>query len=158
VTVLDDYSRFILAWRLQPDMTAGSLIEVVQEAVEKTGMLEVPLRDHTSLLSDNGPGYLAHAFSRYLRLLGIRHPQTKGKIERYHRTLKGQVKLVVYETPAALERAIAAFVELQLPPLPRGHRQRHAGRYLLRASPGHPGTKKGGQTEDPRAEATLPSG
>ncbi len=33
VTVPDDYSRFILAWRLQPDMTAGSLIEVVQEAV-----------------------------------------------------------------------------------------------------------------------------
>ncbi len=117
VTVLDDYSRFILAWRLQPDMTAGSLIEVVQEAVEKTGMTEVPLRDRTSLLSDNGPGYLARAFSRYLRLLGIRHivsspyhPQTNGKIERYHRTLKGQVKLVVYETPAALERAIAAFV------------------------------------------------
>jgi len=37
VTVLDDYSGFILAWRLQPDMTAASLIEVVQEAVEVTG-------------------------------------------------------------------------------------------------------------------------
>jgi putative transposase len=34
VTVLDDYSRFILAWRLQLDMTAGSLIEVVQDAGE----------------------------------------------------------------------------------------------------------------------------
>ena len=105
VTVLDDYSRFILAWRLQSDMTAGSLIEVVQDAVEKTGMTEVPLSDRTALLSDNGPGYLAHTFAAYLRLLGIRHivsapyhPQTNGKIERYHRTLKGQVKLVVYET------------------------------------------------------------
>src|SRR6266496_4107448 len=118
VTVLDDYSRFILAWRLQLDMTAGSLIEVVQDAVEKTGMTEVPLSDRTSLLSDNGPGYLAHAFAAYLRLLGIRHivsapyhPQTNGKIERYHRTLKGQVKLVVYETPAVLERALADFVQ-----------------------------------------------
>ena len=109
VTVLDDYSRFILAWRLQVDMTAGSLIEVVQEAVEATGMTEVPLRDRTSLLSDNGPGYLSRVFSRYLWLLGIHHivaspyhPQTNGKIERYHRTLKEQVKLVVYETPTAL--------------------------------------------------------
>ncbi len=118
VTVLDDYSRFILAWRLQLDMTAGSLIEVVQDAVEKTGMTEVPLSDRTSLLSDNGPGYLSHVFAAYLRLLGIRHivsapyhPQTNGKIERYHRTLKGQVKLVVYETPAVLERALADFVQ-----------------------------------------------
>ena len=56
VTVLDDYSRFILAWRLQTDMTATSLIEVAQEAVDKTGLAEVPLRDRTALLSDNGPG------------------------------------------------------------------------------------------------------
>ena len=118
VTVLDDYSRFILAWRLQSDMTAASLIEVVQEAVEATGMTEVPLRDRTSLLSDNGPGYLSRVFSRYLWLLGIHHivaspyhPQTNGKIERYHRTLKEQVRLVVYETPTALELSVATFVD-----------------------------------------------
>src|SRR3972149_3922233 len=57
VTVLDDYSRFILAWRLQQDMTATSLIEVVQEAVDRTGMTEGPLHDRTALLSDNGPGH-----------------------------------------------------------------------------------------------------
>lgn len=118
VTVLDDYSRFILAWRLQQDLTASSLIEVVQEAVERTGMTEVPLHDRTALLSDNGPGYLSHVFAGYLRLVGIRHivsapyhPQTNGKIERYHRTLKGQVKLLVYELPSALEEAIAGFVD-----------------------------------------------
>jgi transposase InsO family protein len=37
VTVMDDYSRFILAWKLQKDMSADSLIEVVQEAVDTTG-------------------------------------------------------------------------------------------------------------------------
>jgi transposase InsO family protein len=118
VTVLDDYSRFILAWRLQSDMTANSLIEVVQEAVEATGMTEVPLQDRTSLLSDNGPGYLSRVFGRYLWLLGIHHivaspyhPQTNGKIERYHRSLKEQVKLVVYETPTALELSVDAFVD-----------------------------------------------
>ncbi len=128
VTVLDDYSRFILAWRLQPDMTAASLIEVVQEAVEETGMTEVPLRDRTSLLSDNGPGYLSRSFGRYLWLLGIRHivaspyhPQTNGKLERYHRTLKEQVKLVVHETPSVLEKAVDAFVHYY------NHRRYHEG-------------------------------
>ena len=56
VTVMDDYSRFILSWKLQLDMTTDSLIEVVQEAVDKTGMTEVPVADRTSLLSDNGSG------------------------------------------------------------------------------------------------------
>lgn len=117
VTVLDDYSRYILAWRLQQDMTANSLIEVVQEAVDATGMTEVPLQDRTALLSDNGPGYLSRVFAGYLGQVGIRHivsapyhPQTNGKIERYHRTLKSQVKLVVYETLTSLERAVADFV------------------------------------------------
>ena len=58
VTVMDDYSRFILAHKLQRDMTTDSLIEVVQEAVDKTGMTEVPVADRTSLLSDNGSGYV----------------------------------------------------------------------------------------------------
>jgi putative transposase len=118
VTVLDDYSRFILSWKLQEDMTAASLIEVVQGAVERTGMAEVPLRDRTALLSDNGSSYLSRVFAAYLRMVGIRHivaapyhPQTNGKIERYHRTIKSDVKLTWYETPSALERAIAAFVE-----------------------------------------------
>ena len=54
VTVMDDYSRFILAWKVQRDMTANSLIEVVQEAVDSTGMTDVPLEDRTKLLSNNG--------------------------------------------------------------------------------------------------------
>ena len=45
VTVLDDFSRFILAWRLQVDMTTTSLIEVVQDAVDLTGMTDVPVED-----------------------------------------------------------------------------------------------------------------
>jgi len=47
VMVMDDYSRFILAWKVQRDMTANPLIEVVQEAVDYTGMTEVPLEDRT---------------------------------------------------------------------------------------------------------------
>ena len=61
VTVMDDYSRFILAHRLQRDMTSDSFIEVVQDAVDRTGMDQVPITDRTRLLSDNGPGYVSRA-------------------------------------------------------------------------------------------------
>jgi len=118
VTVMDDYSRFILAWELRSDMTASSLIDVVQQAVDVTGMTDVPVEDRTVLLSDNGPGYLSRQFGEYLRLVGIRHivaslyhPQTNGKIERYHRTIKGEISLVPYEMPVDLEEAIGAFIE-----------------------------------------------
>ena len=59
---MDDYSRFTLAWELQQYMTADSLIEVIQEALDATNMTEVPAEDRTKLLSDNGSGYLSRAF------------------------------------------------------------------------------------------------
>ena len=117
VTVMDDYSRFILAHRLQRDMTSDSFIEVVQEAVDRTGMDQVPITDRTRLLSDNGPGYVSRAFRDYLGMVGIRHilaapfhPQTNGKLERYHQTLKRDVNQLPYEMPSDLEAAIVAFV------------------------------------------------
>ena len=73
VTVMDDYSRFILAWKLQRDMAADSLIDVVQEAVDSTGMDTVPVQDRTRLLSDNGSGYVSRAFREYMGMVGIRH-------------------------------------------------------------------------------------
>jgi len=60
VTVMDDYSRFILAWELKGDMASNSLIDVAQKAVDATGMTDVPVEDRTMLLSDNGPGYIYH--------------------------------------------------------------------------------------------------
>jgi putative transposase len=118
VTVMDDYSRFILAWKLQKDMSANSLIEVVQEAVDATGMTDVPVEDRTKLLSDNGAGYVSRAFRDYLNLLGIGHilaapfhPQTNGKVERYQQSLKREVNQLPYEAPSQLERAITDFVD-----------------------------------------------
>jgi len=61
VTVMDDHTRFILAWKLQKDMSANSLIEVIQEAVDATGMTDVPVEDRTKLLSDNGSGYVSRS-------------------------------------------------------------------------------------------------
>ncbi|MFC1942985.1 IS3 family transposase [Chloroflexota bacterium] len=118
VTVMDDYTRFILAWKLQKDMSANSLIEVVQDAVDATGMTDVPVEDRTNLLSDNGAGYLSRSFRDYLNLVGIGHilaapfhPQTNGKLERYHQSIKKEVNQLLYEAPSQLERAIADFVE-----------------------------------------------
>ena len=117
VTVMDDYSRFILAHRLQRDMTSDSFIEVVHEAVDRTAMDQIPITDRTRLLSDNGPGYVSRAFRDYLGMVGIKHilaapfhPQTNGKLERYHQTLKRDVNQLPYETPSDLEAAIVAFV------------------------------------------------
>jgi putative transposase len=62
VTVMDDYSRSILACKVQMDMTSDSLIEVVQDAGDATGMDQVPVQDRTRLLSDNGSGYVSRAF------------------------------------------------------------------------------------------------
>jgi putative transposase len=118
VTVMDDYSRFILAWELKSDMAAGSLIDVVQKAVDVTGMTDIPVEDRTVLLSDNGAGYISRQFGEYLRLVGVRHivaspyhPQTNGKIERYHRSLRGEINQLPYDMPSVLEEAIAAFIE-----------------------------------------------
>jgi putative transposase len=118
VTVMDDYSRFILGWKLQRDMSANSLIEVVQEAVDATGMTDVPVENRTRLLSDNGAGYVSRTFREYLSLVGIEHilaapyhPQTNGKVERYQQSLKRDVNQLPYELPSQLELAIADFVD-----------------------------------------------
>lgn len=115
---MDDFSRYILGWELKRDMTASSLIDVVQQAVDSTGMDKVPIKDRTSLLSDNGSGYVSQAFGDYLRLVGIKHilaspfhPQTNGKVERYQQTLKGEINQVPYEMPSELRQAIESFVE-----------------------------------------------
>ncbi len=80
-------------------------------------MDSVPVQDRTRLLSDNGSGYVSRAFREYMQLVGIRHilaspfhPQTNGKLERYHRTLKDDVNQVPYEVVEDLERAIQDFV------------------------------------------------
>ena len=128
VTVMDDYSRFILGWDIKVDMTGGSLEDVVQQAVDFTGMTDVPLENRTVLLSDNGAGYISQQFNEYLRLVGIRHitaapfhPQTNGKIERYHRTIKGEINQLPYELPSELKEAIGAFIEYY------NHRRYHEG-------------------------------
>ena len=118
ISVMDDFSRMILAWDLMLDMTAESIGDIVEEAVRFTGMRNVPVEDKTRLLTDNGPGYIAKVLEDYLLMQSIRHircsphhPQTNGKLERFHQTLKTRLNVLVYTSPEALKRAMAEFIE-----------------------------------------------
>lgn len=71
-----------------------------------------------ALLSDNGKCYISNELRSFLKEKGIRpingkpcHPQTQGKIERYHRTMKNVIRLDNYYTPEELSCAIADFVD-----------------------------------------------
>ena len=118
IEVLDDYSRFVLASDLKPDMTADSISDVVEQAIAFTGLRQVPVEERTKFLSDHGSGYLARAFEEYLRMLAIRHiycaphhPQTNGKIERFHETLRARMNLLVYTSPDELRRTMQDFID-----------------------------------------------
>jgi transposase InsO family protein len=117
-TVLDDFSRYILAWQLATTMQAGDVIETLELARARAGVDRVQVIHRPRLLSDNGPCYLSRELGAYLARHGMvhtrgapYHPMTQGKIERYHRSLKNVVKLENHYTPWELERAVARFVE-----------------------------------------------
>jgi transposase len=95
--------RYLRRWGLTPQKPARQA--------------EVPAEDRTNLLSDNGLGYVSRAFRDYLQLVGIHHilaspfhPQSNGKLERYHQRIKQEVNQIPYEMPFDLEQAINNFV------------------------------------------------
>jgi transposase InsO family protein len=117
-SVLDDYSRKILAWDLVRDVKTPNLAGVIQLAVEATGLLEAPQIAKPALLTDNGSGYISNMMEDYLRALELKHirgrahhPQTQGKMERCHRTIKDVVTLVIHTSPDQLWAALADFVD-----------------------------------------------
>jgi transposase InsO family protein len=117
ISVLDDYSRKILSWKLQSDMTVDSFSEVIEMACEMTGIDKLPEDQRPKLVSDNGPALISRDFGDYLEVRGIGHilaspyhPQTNGKIERYHRSCKEKVNLLVYDTPEELLKEIDKFI------------------------------------------------
>jgi len=116
-TVLDDFSRYIISWKLSPTMGAGDVKDTLDDAIAITGVDQVKVRHRPRLLSDNGPAYVSGELRDYLkerRMSHTRgrpyHPQTQGKIERWHRTMKNVVKLQHYYFPWELEAALRDFV------------------------------------------------
>ena len=116
-TVMDDFSRFIIAYKLGPTMATTDVTETLDEALVLTGVQSVRVRHRPRLLSDNGPAYVSKDLQNYLQEQGMTHtrgrpyhPQTQGKIERYHRSMKNVVKLQHYYFPWELEAAVRDFV------------------------------------------------
>jgi putative transposase len=117
LTVLDDYSRYILAWKLFTGMSSEDVTEVLDVALERTGVQRVEVRHRPRLLSDNGPCFISKELAEYLEHHGMTHtrgkpyhPMTQGKIERYHRTMKNVIKLRNYYLPWELETELERFV------------------------------------------------
>ncbi len=114
-TVLDDYSRYILAWKLCKTMGARDVEDTLEMALAKTDLDRVKVRHRPRLLSDNGPCYLSGELKKYLKRKDIAHIRGApyhpiAKIERYHRSMKNVIKLRNYEYPWELEHAIGEFV------------------------------------------------
>ena len=116
-TVMDDYSRYIISWRLCRTMTAQDVSATLRDALEATGLEKVSVRHRPRLLSDNGPCYVSSELKDWLKDNNVPHtrgkpyhPQTQGKIERWHRTLKDRILLENYYLPGDLERQLRDFV------------------------------------------------
>lgn len=113
-TVMDDYSRYIITWELCKNMETEDAKRVLDQAIWKSG---VNLEERPRLLTDNGSCYISKEFGKFIdqeEMGHVRgapyHPQTQGKIERYHRTMKNIVKLENYYYPEDLKASIEAFV------------------------------------------------
>ncbi len=116
-TVLDDFSRYIIAWRLCKTMSASDVSATLRDALQATGFVRVGVRHRPRLLSDNGPCYISSELQSWLAENNVPHsrgkpyhPMTQGEIERWHRTLKDRILLNNYYLPEELERQIDAFV------------------------------------------------
>lgn len=104
ISVLDGYSRYIVHWEIRESMKEHDAEVVLQRAREKFPE-ETP-----RIISDNGPQFVAKEFKQFIRISGMTHvrtspyyPQSNGKLERYHRTIKSQC--IRPGTPLSLEDA-----------------------------------------------------
>lgn len=117
-TILDDYSRYIIAWKLCATMKAEDVTDTLEIALRASGCDHANVVHKPRLLSDNGSSYIAGDLKDYLDDKGMdhvrgapNHPQTQGKIERWHQTLKNRILLDNYFLPGDLEHQIGAFVD-----------------------------------------------
>jgi putative transposase len=111
-SLLDGYSRSIVHWEIRETMEEGAVETIIQRALEKFP------GERPRIISDNGPQFIAKDFKEFIRICGMTHvrtspyyPQSNGKIERFHRTIKGDC--IRTETPLTLEdaqRVVARYV------------------------------------------------
>ena len=117
-TVLDDFSRYIISWKLCTTMKTSDVTDTLNMALVASGCDQANVVHKPRLLSDNGASYISGELADYIKdnkMSHVRgapyHPQTQGKIERWHQTLKNRIRLENYFLPGDLERQIESFVE-----------------------------------------------
>jgi putative transposase len=116
-SILDDFSRYIIAWNLCTTMKATDVTDTLNLALEASGCGDVCALHKPRLLSDNGSSYISGEMADWLGNKGMDHTrgapmhlQTQGKIERWHQTLKNCILLENYYLPGDLEQKIADFI------------------------------------------------
>lgn len=116
-TILDDFSRYIVTWKLCRTMKVNDVTDTLEIALTALGLDQVETVPRPRLLSDNGSSYVANDLAEWMDENGMAHvrgapyhPMTQGKIERWHQTLKNCILLEHYYLPGDLEAQIDAFV------------------------------------------------
>ena len=112
-SVLDGFSRYIVHWEIREAMKESDVEIILQRAHEK--FPDAAPR----VISDNGPQFIAKDFKEFIRISGMTHvktspyyPQSNGKLERYHKTIKSTCIRV--NTPLSLpdaQRLVTDFVD-----------------------------------------------
>jgi len=117
-TILDDYSRYVISWKLCTTMKTSDVTDTLDLALEASGCDSAKVIHKPRLLSDNGASYISEELADWLKGKGMGHvrgapyhPQTQGKIERWHQTLKNRILLENYFLPGDLENQIGQFIE-----------------------------------------------
>ena len=117
-TILDDYSRYIISWKLCTTMSTSDVTDTLEMALQASGCDRGKIAHKPRLLSDNGPCYISNELAEWLDGKGMSHvrgapyhPQTQGKIERWHQTLKNRILLENYFLPGDLSQQIEAFIQ-----------------------------------------------
>jgi putative transposase len=103
-SLLDGYSRSIVHFEIHESMTEQQIEILIQRAREKFPGV------NPRIISDNGPQFIARDFKQFIRICGMTHvktspyyPQSNGKLERFHKTLK--TECIRPQTPLNLEDA-----------------------------------------------------
>ena len=112
-SLLDGYSRYIVHWEIREAMTEQDVETIVQRGLEKYP------GQKPRIISDNGPQFIARDFKEFTRLTGITHvrtspyyPQSNGKLERWHKSLKSEgIRPFSPADLAEARRRVAAYVE-----------------------------------------------
>jgi len=112
-SILDGCSRYLVHWEIRDTMTEADIEQIIQRARERFPNVT------PRIISDNGPQFIARDFKEFIRICGMTHvktspyyPQSNGKIERFHRTIKGDC--IRTQTPLSMEdarRVVAGYVE-----------------------------------------------